>query len=631
MATQRIKHGFLFDEQRREKLKQIAPECFSDDNINWQVLREALGEYVDDEADEFEHFGMFWPGKKQARRIASIPSTGALVPLIKKGVNVDSTKNVFIEGENLEVLKLLQKSYAGRIKMIYIDPPYNTGKDFVYEDNFSEPLNEYLRRTGQLDEKGNAISSNTKADGRFHSKWLSMIYPRLRLARNLLRDDGVIFISIDDNEAYHLRTILNEIFGEENFLAQLIWKSGRTSSGHYTTEHEYIIGFCKTKEGFKYFDFHGEEIISDRAIKRPSVKNPVSDIEFPAGLDFLCEDKVFPRKFGGEEPVEVVNGTFEAFDGKLRNKVVLRAAWTMKDMILDWLKGKEVIDQKGQIVEKFFFKSNGVLQYQKKKGTLHPKTIIDGISTKTGTNEVVNLFGKKVFSFPKPSQLLLDLMTPVLSTSGGICLDFFAGSGTFGDALLQFSEKNPDCEVNFVIVQMPEPINSDDDDGKVAISLGYKNIAEICADRLRKRIKQINKPALHLGFKYYSLSKSTFKAWDNYDNTNIKELENLFESHTFPLVDGWDCNTLLTEILLIEGFPLDSKVEIVNSITKNTVYRITSSYHEHKLIVCLDEKIKNSTIECLALAEDDIFICTDNAVTDQQKLELDDKGLIKTI
>ncbi len=207
MAHERLRPQFLFDEEKIRQLKQIAPECFEDGKINFETLRQNLGDWAqDDEEKDLEHFGLFWPGKRDARRIASIPPQGTLEPVYGEGLKADGTpdtdgvndsKNIFIEGENLDVLKILQKSYAGKIKMIYIDPPYNTGNDFVYDDDFTEPLQEYLRRTGQVDEEGKPLTTNKRSDGRFHSKWLSMMYPRLTLARNLLSTDGLIFISID--------------------------------------------------------------------------------------------------------------------------------------------------------------------------------------------------------------------------------------------------------------------------------------------------------------------------------------------------------------------------------------------------------------------------------------------------
>ncbi|MGD2158346.1 MAG: site-specific DNA-methyltransferase [Anaerolineales bacterium] len=216
MPIEKLRPSFTFTEDRLKELKTVVPEAFADGKINWDVLREALGEYLEEE--DQEHFGLTWPGKRDSRRLAAMPSKGTLVPQPGEGINEGSTHNIFIEGENLEVLKLLQKSYAGRVKMIYIDPPYNTGNDFIYRDDYSEPLYTYLKRTGQVDETGHELTTNTRASGRFHSNWLNMMYPRLLLARQLLQEDGAIFISIDDNEISNLKAVMDEIFGEENFI-----------------------------------------------------------------------------------------------------------------------------------------------------------------------------------------------------------------------------------------------------------------------------------------------------------------------------------------------------------------------------------------------------------------------------
>ncbi len=250
MPHERLRPSFSFDEEKLKQLQQIVPEAFADGKINWEVLKDTLGEQLEEEGTEAEHFGLVWPGKRQARKIASVPSKGTLIPAKGEGIDENNTKNIFIEGENLEVLKLLQKSYAGKIKMIYIDPPYNTGNDFIYNDNFTEPLNEYLKYTGQMDEEGRLLTTNKNADGRFHSKWLNMMYPRLRLARNLLREDGVIFISIDDNEVAHLRKICDEIFGEENFVSTVIWQkkySPQNDAIYFSNMHDFILCFAKNR------------------------------------------------------------------------------------------------------------------------------------------------------------------------------------------------------------------------------------------------------------------------------------------------------------------------------------------------------------------------------------------------
>jgi adenine-specific DNA-methyltransferase len=249
MSYERLKPTFTLDADKIEQLRQIVPEAFADGKINWETLKHALGDQLEDEGADAEHFGLFWPGKREARRMAAISSKGTLVPVPGEGIDEETTRNIFIEGENLEVLKLLQKSYAGRIKMIYIDPPYNTGNDFVYEDDFRDPLEEYLRRTGQVDEEGKPLTTNTRADGRFHSKWLNMMFPRLKIARSLLRDEGVMFVSIDDNEVHNLRQILNEVFGEENFVVQIAWQSRQSvqNDTDISVNHEYIVCYAKVR------------------------------------------------------------------------------------------------------------------------------------------------------------------------------------------------------------------------------------------------------------------------------------------------------------------------------------------------------------------------------------------------
>ena len=289
MAHERIRPEFSFDEEKIEQLKKIAPECFEDGKINFETLRENLGDWAQDEEDgELEHFGLFWPGKKDARRLATIPPEGTLEPVYGEGLKVDGTpdddgvndsKNIFIEGENLEVLKILQKSYSNKIKMIYIDPPYNTGEDFIYDDDFTETVSEYLKRTGQVDEEGKSLSTNKKSDGRFHSKWLSMMYPRLKLARNLLKDDGLIFISIDDNEVSNLVSLMNEIFGEENKEGLISWRRRHNQPNDKTKVigkvAEYILVYSKNNDELKTKGtFYGVPL-SENRIK--DYKNPDND------------------------------------------------------------------------------------------------------------------------------------------------------------------------------------------------------------------------------------------------------------------------------------------------------------------------------------------------------------------
>ena len=575
-------------------LKSIFPEAFTEDSVEFEVLRQLLGDAVDEGE---EKYGLNWHGKKKARQIALTPSLGTLRPCSEESVDWNTTQNLFIEGDNLEVLKLLQKSYANKVKMIYIDPPYNTGKEFIYPDKFQDNLETYLRYTGLKDDEGNKTSSmannkNTVDSARYHTNWLNMMYPRLKLAKNLLKDDGVIFISIDDNEVANLRKLCDEIFGEENFVSELIWKSGRTAASHFTNEHEYMICYAKNKDNLPLFKFDGDEKISDRAIKRPTEKNPTSQIRFPAGLDFECEDKIFPLKFGESEPITIMNGIFEAKDGKLLNEVVIEAAWTMKDMIEKWLKGEDVLDQKGQKVTRFFFKSNGVLQYEKEKGTIHPKSIIEGITTKSGSNEIKSVLGDSYFDFPKPSKLISQIAKVVANGKNSeIILDFFAGSCTTANSVLDLNAEDGGNR-KFVMVQLPEPC----DEKAKAFKAGYKTIAEIGKDRIRRAAAKIKEENPNyegdFGLKVFKLDSSNIRAW----NPDRNDLEQTLIDHMEHLVEGRSEEDVLYELLLKRGVDLTVPIE-KKTITGKTVYSIGYGV----LFACLDSAISRKEIEDLAM------------------------------
>src|SRR5690606_35631694 len=391
-----------------------------------------------------------------------------LRPVEEESVNFNETENVFIEGENLEVLKVLQKSYFGKIKMIYIDPPYNTGSDsFIYPDKFSESKEEYLKRIGDLSEEGYLLKEgffrkNSKESGHYHSNWLSMMYPRLYIARNVLRDDGVIFVSIDDNEVHNLRMIMNEIFGEENFLAQLIWnlRSG-SQAGHFTGSHEYILSFAKYKDRLKYFSDSNGGLIRHGALKKISKDNPLSDITFPAGIEFEGDNAEFEGELGGSEKQYIRNGKMIFKNRKLEEPVTIGAGWAMRNQILSWLNGEETFDSKGQKVVKFYFNSQGILWYEKERGTIHPKTVLpeEVGNTKTGTDEIIKLFGRKIIDFPKPYQLIKFLID-VACEKEDLILDFFAGSGTTAQAVLELN-KEDGGNMKFILVQLPEKTAED--------------------------------------------------------------------------------------------------------------------------------------------------------------------------
>lgn len=625
MPIERLKPSFSFDEERIKELKRIAPEAFADGKINWEVLKQALGDFTEDESDEVEHFGLFWPGKKEARKIASIPSKGTLVPVYGEGLKADGTPdtdgendshNIFIEGENLEVLKILQKSYAGRIKMIYIDPPYNTGNDFVYDDDFTEPLDEYLRRTGQIDGEGRSLTTNKKADGRFHSKWLNLMYPRLKLARNLLRDDGVIFVSIDDNEFSNLHLIMNEIFGEENFLATYIWKrraSSALAEKNVSADHEYVI--CFHKNSFEFFKGIGKNF--------DTFKNPDND---PKG-DYVLGDLTvgMTASMRPNQAYNLINpqtGVVYPFNP---NRVWAFIPSSMSKLIED---------------DKIFFPehpSKRPMMKRYKKDLIGNTNPISTLLTQVGLNteatkSIQDIFNSKVFEYSKPLSLLKTLISQVANTDNDIILDFFAGSSTTSQAVLELN-KEDGANRKFLLVQIPEPC----DEKSEAYKAGYKNIAEIGKERIR-RVAQRHidtssdkRTNQDLGFKSFTLNSSNFRGWSNSRENNTTELQDLFEKYLSLTLEGSKVKSLIIEIMLLEGFPLDSRINRISELKSNEVNRISSGFNDHQLIVCLDEKINEGTINKLALGENDIFICLDTAISDQDKLRLSDKSLIKTI
>jgi adenine-specific DNA-methyltransferase len=620
MPIERLRPSFSFDEERLKELKTIAPEAFADGKINWEALKEVLGEHLEDESGKVEHFGLFWPGKSEARRFASIPSKGTLIPAYGEGLKADGTpdtdgkndsSNIFIEGENLEVLKILQKSYAGRIKMIYIDPPYNTGNDFVYDDNFTEPLQDYLRRTGQIDEEGKAFTTNKRSDGRFHSKWLCMMYPRLHLARSLLRDDGMIFVSIDDNEVHNLRAIMNEIFGEENFRAEIVWQHSiqpKGYTGKFSIHHNYTL--CYTKDA--------EQLVG--TLERTEEHN----------INYSNPDN---------DP----NGLWRSGDVRnaLYRKNLIYDLQTPSGSVIKppkngWRWSKETMQNKINSGEVIFNKNEDWIIrkiYLKNLEGRTPETIWFGKevgTTRDGISELKKLFDNKPpFDTPKPTGLIKRMLS--LGTEAkdeDIILDFFAGSGTTAHSVL---EKNKEDLGNrkFILVQLQEEIDTSTPAGQNAKELLFKTLDDVAKERIRKVIQVLN---LSQGFKVLKLDTSSFKKWHDFQSTSVTHLQqDLQIFNTSPLNDDWNINKLLTEIMLLEGFPLDARVTKSTEFKYNEVKLISTEIFKHTLHICLDPRINEDTIKNLNLNEQDIFICFDLAISDQDKLRLSDKGLIKTI
>jgi adenine-specific DNA-methyltransferase len=556
-------------------------------------------------------------------------------------VDEATTRNLFIEGDNLEVLKLLQKSYAGRVKLIYIDPPYNTGNDFVYNDDFSEPLDEYLRRTGQLDDEGQSLTTNPRASGRFHSNWLNMMFPRLRLARGLLSETGVIFVSIDDNEINHLRLLMDEVFGSENFITQITVQSnprGRQSERFVATVHEYVLVYARNvdtchiagaslteeqQKEFKFQDQAGRKYrllglrqrgSASRREDRPNMYYPIyvnpnnGSVSLDKHGPFQVE--VLPKKSTGEDgrwmwAAKKVRESMSRIEAKL---IGTRNEWDI--FVRDYLQSDNGDDR-----------------------TRKMKTIWDEkeINYQNGTQEVKRLFGAGVVDFPKPVALLKKIIT-MGGDNEGVYLDFFAGSCTTAQAVLELNRADGGTR-QFICVQLPERV-------EVA---GYATIAEIGKDRIRRAIKSMRdeerkkldltnrESPEDLGFRVYKLGRSNYKAWQEYQGESVEELETLFDRIETPLVEGWKPELVLTEVLLLQGFPLDSTVTAEARFKHNRVQRVESDAVGHRLFICLDREIADATIEQIGFAPEDVFVCLDSALTDEAKLRLADRCTLRVI
>ena len=612
-------NNYPYLQDRLEALEHAVPEAFADGKVNWDTLREVIGEDLEEGSCE-EYFGLNWPGKREARKRTATPSRAALVPAPGEGVNEDNTENLFIEGDNLEVLKLLQKSYAGKIKMIYIDPPYNTGNDFIYNDNFTDPLEAYLDYTGSRGESGELLTTNTRADGRFHSKWLNMMYPRLILARQLLREDGVIFISIDDNEVFNLRMLMNEVFGE-NCIEQYVWdvredgNMPKTARGTVRKEHEYIIAGYKSADSKLLYRY-----MSYKYAGNEGWSNPDNDPRGPWMSGNISRGS--GEGSGGSKSFTIVNPQGIEF-------------------FRDWSIGKDEYDVLLND-NRIYFADNGKGVPRKNifKNELAESiqsSIFEGLqSSQSGKKEIQDLLGEIDFSYPKPVNLIKRILQ-ISTQENDIVVDFFSGSSTTAHAVLDLNNEEK-SDRKFIMIQLPEKTSE----------ARFETIAEIGKERIRRAIEKIqelkiveskNNPLFisepqisKFGFKVYKHFLSNFKQWKPSQEENAKTLTPLFDNLSDPLVPGWKKEDLLSEILLLEGFPLTSKITYLEDHLQNEVYQVRATdFCAHDLFVCLDENIQPSTVELLTMEKEDIFICLDSALSDELKARLQDQFNVHVI
>ena len=564
------------------KLKDLFPEAFTEGKVDFDALKQKLGEFVD---DRDEHYSFTWNGKSRARTLAQTPSTGTLRPCKDESLDWDTTQNIFIEGDNLEVLKLLYDSYENKIKMIYIDPPYNTGNDFVYKDNFKDNIKNYKAITGQVDGKGRNLSSNPETSGRYHTDWLNMVYPRLILSRELLRDDGVIFISIDDNEVDNLKKICSEIFGEENFVGLFVREAikGGSQSRFFRQTHDYILVYGKSINNLIFSGFKKEKMIlnhkdgngpyakgrelnkwgaGSRREDSPSLWYPIKG---PNGED------VFPIRNDGSE-----------------------GRWRFGKSTM-----QKLLKEGNAIFEK---RENGTwIVYEKLRGNkTHVKQFISILKDKylnaKATEELKTLFEKEraIFDFSKPSILLKDLTLLSNPYNDGIVLDFFAGSSATAHAVMQLNAEDGGTR-EFIMVQLPETTDKKSE----AFNAGYKTIAEISKERIRRaaaKIKEENPDYKgDLGFKVFKLDSTNIKSWEVDSSLDEKQMEAFVESIKLGRSD----EDVLYEMLLKYGLDLTLPI-VERTIERQKVFDIGGG----TLLICLSDSIDHHVASGIAKLKD---------------------------
>ena len=568
-----------------DHLKTLFPEAFTEDKIDFEVLKQLLGGTVDERE---EKYGLNWHGKRKARQLALTPSTGTLRPCPEESVNWHTTQNLMIEGDNLEVLKLLQKSYAGKVKLIYIDPPYNTGKDFIYPDDFRNDLRNYLEMTEQIDrENHHTLSSNSETSGRFHTNWLNMMYSRLKLARSLLTDNGVIIISIDDHEQSDLKHICNQVFGEENFVAIFCWQKFHSvksnANFNVSTNHEYILAYSKNASLVKF----NKLPMSEDALK--VYKNPDNDHRGPWRTAPLTVSLLTGARGAAYKRTGQSTGLYEIQgpNGKVFKPTPGRC-WISRESFeklksdnrIWWGKNNDAVP-----MQKIFLSER---ESTKTIGTFWGH--VDFGSNKKANEELKELFAENAvetvnFPTPKPTQLIKKLIYITDNEENDqVIMDFFAGSGTTGDAVFRINAEDHGKR-RFILVQLPERLIDD----------RFKTIAEITKERLRRaadKVKNENPTFTgDLGFRVFKLDSSNIRSWepdrDDLEGSLLQNVEHIKSDRTE--------NDILYELLLKLGLDLCVPIE-TRAIAGKPVHSVGAG----TLITCLDEKIDENDVEVLA-------------------------------
>ena len=559
-------------EENLKAMQQLFPEAFEEGKIDFDVLRQLLGDFVDDEQ---ERYSFKWNGKGKALRLSQTPSMGTLRPCKEESKDWDNTENLYIEGDNLEVLKLLQKSYYGKVKMIYIDPPYNTGGDFVYKDNFHDNIRNYKEVTGQIDGKGNKIDTNTESNGRFHTDWLNMMYPRLRLARNLLTDDGVIFISIDDNEQGNLKRLCDEVFGENNFLAILTRRcmhTVRNSSKDFNKNADYVLTYARDKV----------VITSDKnaRIREQVDKSSNYKLNDNDGRGFYKLDPIYARNYAKPYTFTFKNGMVWSAPEGSYPRYSIESLMHMEETNQLNFEGKQP-RAKRYLNEVQLGQPPDTIMKEEKVGF-----------NSEGTKLLAEVLGNdKVFSQPKPSKLVEYLISILPNNDSGIILDFFSGSATTAHAIMKLNAEDGGNR-KFIMVQLPEPIERESDANKA----GYQTICEIGKERIRRAGEKIKAEAgdkaadLDIGFKVFKLDSSNLQKWNPQPDDLVMTLQQATDNF---LPDRTE-QDVLYEIMLKMGLDLTCQIE-EEQVAGETVYIIGGG----ALMICLGQNITTEVAEAI--------------------------------
>jgi adenine-specific DNA-methyltransferase len=615
---------------RVDQLRALFPEAFTEGKVDPARLRAALGDLADDSP---ERYTFTWAGKRDAIRILQMPTRATLVPCPEESVNWESTRHLFVGGDNLEVLKLLFKPYFGQVKMVYIDPPYNTGNDFIYPDNFADPLSTYLRLTGQQDEAGNLLTSNPETSGRYHSAWLSMMYPRLFLARQLLREDGVIFVSIDDHEVHNLRMLMNEIFGEENFIAIVIWQkvyAPKNTAKYFSEDHDYIVVYARNAEIWR------PELLPRTEEANARYANPDHDSRgvwksdnILASLTSGQRGRQFQRTGFSSNLYEVVSPSGKQFippPGNCWRFSQERFAELNADHRIWWGPNGDNMPALKRFLSEVM---QGIV----------PQTLWrykDVGHTQEASQELRELFPDAegvAFPTPKPVRLMKRLLQ--VATSGNtddLILDFFSGSCSLAQAVLEINREDSGNR-RFLMVQLPEPLVRP---LSVSGNTTLATIADIGKERIRRAIAQMQGvsggqlPLLEtratpedLGFKVFKLAASTFRNWSGVAALDVGAYARQMDLFADPLAEDWTVEKVIAEVALKEaGFGLNYRVEPAAAVSGQTVYRVIDPEKEQAFAICLDDKVQLENLKPLGLERNALFVCRASALDDEAAANL---------